>query len=100
VSPSSSLSSSSSQRLFAAFLVLLAVGLSGSDGVVGACGCGGTNAGTCGAEMGGAVTNCAAIGVTLLVILLCRQRLFAGAKAERLQCTDPYWRPVEWLIEK
>jgi hypothetical protein len=65
VSPLSSLRSSTTQRLFAAFLVLLAGGLSGGDGTVGACGCGGFEAQTCGAkmgaEMGGAVTNGAAI---------------------------------------
>ncbi len=57
VSPSSSLTAS--------FLVLFAGGLSGGDGAVEACGCGGTEAQTCeakmGAEMDGAVTNDAAI---------------------------------------
>ncbi len=104
MSPSSSLSSSKSQRLFAAFLVLLAGGLSGGDGAVGACGCGGTEAQTCEAKMGGAVTNGTAIGVMLLVVMLRRwqrrRRLLAGAEAERLQRTETYWHPGEWLIEK
>jgi hypothetical protein len=52
VSPLLSLSSLTSQRLFAAVLFFFAGGLSCSDGAVGACGCsGGAKAGTFGAEM-------------------------------------------------
>ncbi len=68
---------------------------------MGACGCIGTEAETCGAEMGSAemgdaVVGGAAIGETLLVALLYgRQCLMAGAEVEKLQCMKTFWCPAE-----